>query len=284
MLKPIKIKWLEIHIAVLPLLVFAFVFGFLQSLIITYTVVLIHELAHAVTAIVLGVKLDKLEVMPFGVTVKISGSYIKTPHHEAVIAAVGPLCSGLLALICHRLSLGSYLVTANLAIALINLVPALPLDGGRVLKALLIGRWGYVKAFNFTMIITGISAYILAAAGIILMIITGFNFSLILIAAFLIVNTVEEQRGGTHIMINEILRSREKLSGGTAERSEIISIAAGEQARKALKLLGYNKYYIINVIDKDMNILGTITETKLIEGLVEKGIRVSAGKIVDLPR
>lgn len=282
LLTPIKFKRVEIHISVLALVFFALLFDFVKPLAFTYVMVFMHEMAHGIAALAFGVKLNKLEIMPFGICLKISGSYIKNPIHEVVIAAAGPACSGLLAYLCHRFSFGEYLVIANLAIAAINLVPALPLDGGRILKAYLTEQWGCVKAFNFTMFITRICAYILIVLGIALMFITGFNFSLILIAAFLIVNTIAEQRGSTHIMINEILRSREKLSGGAAERSGVIAISADEQARKVLKLLTYNRYYIIHVIDENMNILGTITETKLIEKLVEMGIRVKAGKIVDL--
>ena len=51
---------------------------------------------------------------------------------------------------------------------------------------------------------------------------------------------------------------------------------ADSPARKALKILTYNKYYNINVVDEDMNIIGTVTETKLIEKLIDKGIRIDA--------
>lgn len=282
MLKTIKIKNLEVHPTVLLLIFFALLFDFANFLLLTYLVVFIHETAHALTAVLLKVKLDKIEIMPFGVTIAIHGTHIKKPIHEIIIAAAGPICSGVLAFLCYRLNLGSFMVTANTAIALINIIPALPLDGGRILKAVLTERWGYVKAFNFTLKITKICAVIMSVVGVVLLFYTKFNFSLILIGAFLIVNTITEQRGSTHIMMTEILRSREKLSNGCAERSGVIAISADEPARKALKLLSYNRYYIINIIDSDMKILGTITETQLIEQLVEKGIRTKAVKMVDL--
>ncbi|MDR0405689.1 MAG: site-2 protease family protein [Clostridiales bacterium] len=284
MFRPIKFKSIELQPTVLPLLLFAFLFRFAQYLALSYAAALAHELAHAAVAAALGVRIEKIEILPFGVTVKLRGAYVKRPIHEIAIALAGPLCSIALAVLCRRLRFGEFLFAANLAIALMNLVPALPLDGGRVLRAALTERWGYVKAFNFTMKITRLCAAALSVAGAALLVYSKFNFSILLISAFLLVNTFAEQRGGTHIMMNEILRSREKLSRGCAERSGVIAISADEPARKALKLLSYNRYYIVNVVDKNMRSIGTMTETELIEKLVGMGIRTKAGKMVDFSR
>jgi stage IV sporulation protein FB len=282
MLKPIKLKKLEIHPATLLLLFFALLFDFIQYLLIVYAIVLIHELAHACCAFFLGVKLSKLEVLPFGITIHISNAYIKKPLHEIIIAAAGPICSGALAFLCRKLDLDPFLVTANAAVALLNFIPALPLDGGRIARAFLTEKWGYIKSFNFMLKVTKVFAVSLALAGVMIVFYTRFNFSLLLIGAFLIVNTIKEQQICRSIIMNEILRSRQKLSNGCAERVAYIAISADEPARKALKLLSYNRYYLISVIDSDMNIIGTITETKLIEQLAQKGIRTKASKIVDL--
>ncbi|OQB13373.1 MAG: Stage IV sporulation protein FB [Firmicutes bacterium ADurb.Bin193] len=282
MLKPIRLKKVEIHPSFLLLLFFAIVFDFIYYLSVAYIMVIIHELAHAAAALSLGVKLDTVEILPFGVAIKISGSYIKNPVHEIIISAAGPLCSAGMAFLCHRLMTDSFFVMVNLSIALINIIPALPLDGGRILKAFLTERWGYVKAFNFTVKITRVCAVVVSLAGAAFLFYTRFNFSLILIGAFLVVNTVAEQRSSAHIMMNEIIKSREKLSRGCAERAGVIAISADEPAGKALKLLSYNRYYLINVINSDMDIIGTLTETRLIELLVEMGIRTKAAKMVDL--
>ncbi len=46
-----------------------------------------------------------------------------------------------------------------------------------------------------------------------------------------------------------------------------------------LKKLSYNKYYIINIVDEDMNIIGTVTETALICALMEHGSRIKARQL-----
>jgi len=285
MFRPIKLfKFIEIHISTLLLIFFALLFNFTNSLLITYAIVIIHELAHIFTALYLKVKLDKIEILPFGVTMRIHSHYIKTPNDEIIIAIAGPISNIAMGLIALGLKnygiiddeMASFLIMANIGIALINIIPALPLDGGRVMKAALTLRWGYVKSFNFTMIITKISIVLIIIIGIAILIYTKFNFSMLLIGAFLVANAISEQRGNKMIMIREILYSRQKLVHCGTERAGVIAIMHNQPARRALKMLNYNKYYIINIIDDNMKIIGSITETQLIEGLIEKGIRVKA--------
>jgi stage IV sporulation protein FB len=262
-------------------MLFAFLFDFFYPVAWAYLMVLLHELAHIAVAYVCGVKAERFEVLPFGITAHLSGAYIKKPIHEITIAAAGPIFSGLLAFACYKYNFGSYLTIANSAIAIINCVPALPLDGGRIIRAILTEQWGHVKAYNFMLKVTKVVAFMLAASGITLLWYTKFNFSLLLIGAFLIVNIIAEQRGSRYILINEIIKSRQKIYNGCAERAGIIAIHADEPARKALKLLSYNKYHLISVIDSNMNIIGTVTETQLIDRLAQKGIRTKAANILD---
>ncbi len=281
MLRPIRLLGAELHLAVLPLLCFAVMFDFTEYLLLTYAMVFCHEAAHAAAALLLGVRLEKLEILPFGVSIQISGTHIQKPMHEVLIAAAGPVCSGVLAYYFFRIGADDFLVTANAALAAMNLVPALPLDGGRVLKACLTERWGYVSAFNFCIRLTRVCAAAAVLTGGALLYLTGFNFSLMIIGAFLIVNTFAEQRSSDHMMMNEIIRSREKLNRGLPQRAEVIAISARDPARNVLKMLGYNKYCFINVVDPDMNVIGTVTETRLIEQLAEKGIKITAAKMID---
>ncbi|MBQ3114714.1 MAG: hypothetical protein IJC06_01110 [Clostridia bacterium] len=285
LLRPIVLwKHLEIHISAVILFCMSLIFDFAQEIIVTYIIVIIHEFAHFFTARHLGVETDKFEILPFGVTMKLKNSTLNSPADEFKIALAGPLSNIIMAtifLILYRKT-GSnndfllYVVAVNLGIFVINIFPALPLDGGRMLKCYVTIQYGYIKAYNLTMLITKITAVVLSLLGIFVVYITKFNFSVLLIGAFLIANTLSEQRGKSMILMREILYSRQKLSEIGAKNSGLITILADSPARKALKILTYNKYYNINVVDSDMNIIGTVTETKLIEKLIDKGIRINA--------
>lgn len=144
-----------------------------------YGFVLAHELSHAFMARAHGLDARRITLFVFGGVAQI-GAEAEGPGDEFRIAVVGPLMSlllaGMLAAVSrilhgyqsHDLLPGIWgrLALVNLALALFNLIPAFPLDGGRVLRAGLWGglrdrvkatRWASTlgKAFAFAMIGAG---------------------------------------------------------------------------------------------------------------------------------
>lgn len=118
--------------------------------------VLVHELAHSAAARSLGMEVQDITLFAFGGMASIAREAEK-PRHEFFIAVVGPLASFALALFFAGLSslslpLGrqyqplaaafSWLATINLLLAIFNMIPGFPMDGGRVLRAVLWGLTG----------------------------------------------------------------------------------------------------------------------------------------------
>ncbi len=115
--------------------------------------ILLHELSHAAMANWLGENVDRITFFIFGGAARLS-SEPKSANSEIKIAGVGPLTSLALALIFWLISnaidlpaslwtgVFRYLAFINLALALFNLLPGFPLDGGRLLRAVLWKRWG----------------------------------------------------------------------------------------------------------------------------------------------
>lgn len=113
--------------------------------VLLYLSVLLHEISHALAARSFAMSVNSINLHFLGGATEIEGE-AATPWREFVIAVVGPLTSlalggvGLLALLAVPDGLVHYtiggLAIANLLVGALNLVPGLPLDGGRVLQAL----------------------------------------------------------------------------------------------------------------------------------------------------
>ena len=127
-----------------------YVAGFVFAVVL-YLSVLLHEASHAVTAQRLGYGVNSITLHFLGGMTEIDGQS-RRPRHEFWIAVVGPLTSiavgvaavGLWFVVppgLTRVAIES-LAGANLVIGALNLVPGLPLDGGRVLKAAVWGATG----------------------------------------------------------------------------------------------------------------------------------------------
>jgi Zn-dependent protease/predicted transcriptional regulator len=152
--------------------------------------ILAHELAHALVARANGVGVDAITLWLLGGVAELRDEP-RTPRAEFAIAVVGPLTSVLAGAIFGAVGYGlsragsaglavavaSYLASVNVALAVFNLVPAAPLDGGRVLRAA-VWRWtgdriraGIVAAragriFGFALIVAGVVQVLVPGAGL----------------------------------------------------------------------------------------------------------------------
>ena len=141
-----------------------------------YACLLAHELAHALVATRNGVKVAGITLWLFGGVSKLDGEP-KNAGAEALIAGVGPLTSLAVALITFVLALLpfpaligdllAWLALVNVALALFNLVPAFPLDGGRLLGAFFWWRQGTrQRGVHSAVRIGRVFAYLMIAFGV----------------------------------------------------------------------------------------------------------------------
>lgn len=147
--------------------------GFIASILL-FVSVLVHELAHSFVALARGLKVKDIVLYMFGGASNIETEPEK-PFDEFIIAVVGPLTSlglaGLFLLIgvlatptmgtigSWASSLFLYLALINGTLAVFNLIPGFPLDGGRVLRAAL---WGALHDFDRATRIAGVVGQVVA--------------------------------------------------------------------------------------------------------------------------
>jgi Zn-dependent protease/CBS domain-containing protein len=108
--------------------------------------VLVHELSHALVARRFGIQVHDITLFIFGGAASLEGD-ARTPRQEALIAFAGPLSSlvigGVLILLGfvwdqeQFLAVVGWLAVVNLSLGLFNLIPGFPMDGGRILRALI---------------------------------------------------------------------------------------------------------------------------------------------------
>jgi Zn-dependent protease/CBS domain-containing protein len=145
-----------------------------------FACLLTHELAHALVARRNGVKVGGITLWLFGGVSWLEGEP-KSAVAEALIAGVGPLTSLAVALIAFLLSLlpspalvadlFGYLAFVNVALALFNLVPAFPLDGGRLLSSFFWWRLGSrQRGVHSAVRISRVFAYLMIAVGALLLV------------------------------------------------------------------------------------------------------------------
>ena len=123
----------------------------LVSAILLFACVLLHEFGHSLMAMRYGMTIDRVTLFMFGGVAQLVGQ-LRRPSMELVVALAGPLVSAVIAggcaitaFILSRshvppivvIAVVQYLAFMNVALIIFNLLPGFPLDGGRVLRALL---------------------------------------------------------------------------------------------------------------------------------------------------
>jgi Zn-dependent protease len=163
--------------------------------------VLVHELAHSAYALRTGGSVRAITLLPIGGVAEIAGPPPR-PSQEAVMAAVGPAASLLLGVVFQALARAStgwqgfeltfalyHLGALNLALGLFNLLPAFPMDGGRILRGLLARSVGPVRATRIAAGLGKALAAALAALGLLYS-----NLLLVLVGAFVFAGAEGERR------------------------------------------------------------------------------------------
>ncbi len=188
---------IEINLSFLMLLGLVFVaFGGLtgvEIVCLAFASILLHELGHAFVARKKGVRIAGIELGFFGGAAKMI-DLPKTANDELAIAAAGPIVSLVLAGL--GLALGkvthvpilAWIGWTNLILAAFNLIPALPMDGGRILRALLTRKFDYVKATDLAVKVARATAIAFVAFGLFY-----GMYQLVLLAPFLWMLGTREQ-------------------------------------------------------------------------------------------
>ncbi|HEY8212436.1 MAG TPA: site-2 protease family protein [Myxococcaceae bacterium] len=168
--------------------------------VVLFASVLVHELAHSLYALRTGGRVRDITLLMVGGVSQLTEPPKKVKD-EAVMALVGPLVSLALgvAFLVLRLAVGGasfnlqfalfYLGSLNLFLGLFNLLPAFPMDGGRILRALLSGRMGMVRATRVAASVGKAFAVLFAVWGFLT-----FNMLLVLIAFFVFIGAKGEAR------------------------------------------------------------------------------------------
>jgi len=163
------------------------------TLVLAFASVLIHEWAHVLVIRYMGGVVEKVGFFPLGMTAKARRLENLHGWERYIIYVAGPLANGFIAVWAILTSRLSYvgigwldeLAFVNLVLAVFNLLPALPLDGGRIIFQFMGNRMGILRAIRFMLRIGKVISIMLILLGVVQVILFPPNITLILAGEFL---------------------------------------------------------------------------------------------------
>jgi Zn-dependent protease len=245
--------------------------------------VTLHELGHSLTARAFGIDTREILLMPLGGVAQISKNPEK-PYQELLIALAGPLVNVVIAAILLLLigilpnlslnalmldgagltrlsndtsptSLVYWLLAANISLVLFNLIPAFPLDGGRVLRALLAMRLGQPRATRIAAVVGQAIAIGLGIFGVI-----SGNLLLALVAVFVFVGASQETNAA---QAKTVLVTRKV---GDAYNKHSITLQNGDRISRVVDYL-LTSYQPDFAVTFGSRLLGVVTREDVMKAL-----------------
>jgi Zn-dependent protease/CBS domain-containing protein len=226
--------------------------------------VLVHELAHSLVARRSGIKINSITLLIFGGVASMEDR-LPDPMVELPMALVGPLTSLVVGLLCSGLvylvpsitgnpSVGGvlvfvfgYLGILNIILFGFNLLPAFPMDGGRVLRAWLAKRMPMHRATKIAADIGKGFAIIFGLIGII-----SLSPLLILIAFFIYIGASQETTSVKYSVLLQDIRV------GSIMSSPVVTVAPTLPVTRVIDMMYATKHLGFPVVDRDV-LIGMVT-------------------------
>ncbi len=283
------------------------VFGMLLMLLL-FACVALHELGHSLVAQRFNIKVKEIVLLPIGGVARLQGRPA-TPKEELLIALAGPLVNvvlALLLLIPAKLavpwdalqtrplvtvmtpSLSTallWLLSANVTLAVFNMIPALPLDGGRVLRAALEMGMGHERATSVASLVGQVLAFGMGIYGMV-----SGNFILALIALMVFTGAGQERVEASARTVLSTLRV------GDAYNKHALTLGPGDRLSRVVDfiLTSYQPDFAVMQGDAPVGIvtratvlqaLGESEEDPYVAGIMDREmVRVDAGLSLDAVR
>lgn len=275
----ISVKFHWVFILLLFLLAF---YGYLAETLILFGLVFAHEIFHMLVARAHGLEVGDVELFPFGGVARIEDVLELDPQVESNVALAGPLFNFALAALAviayanvpslQQNETFLFFIRCNLVLGFFNLLPALPLDGGRVLRARLAGTMGFQQATELAIRISHLMAFILLAIAVYLFLHEHFHITLFAASFFLFYAASKERTVAMYTFIRSLGRKKKMfVEQGVMP---LVTLMALEDAplKEVLRRFAMKKYHRIVVVSRDGKVLGEALENEVVDTVVYKGI------------
>lgn len=257
-----------------------------------YTVIffsmLLHELSHIAAARLCGIKTDvfSASVMGFSAAIQIESCSKK---ELLFIYSAGPLLNLLAyfaALMLGKTLSGDQsfirlLSTSNLLLGLFNLLPVLPLDGGRLMFELLSGAMGAKAAGRAIRKFAWLACAAMILFGLYQIYRTTFNVSLVIIGSYIMIVLKTSRLESALMGIREIIYRRSRLIKRGIYPARDLVVMRDTLLRDALKSMDFDRFHIVYVLDDDLHMIATYTENEIIDALAVHNDEINFGQLVD---
>lgn len=258
-------------------------------MVILISIIFIHELSHGIAAMILGIKIREIQLLPFGGVIKLDKNLSFTLGEEIFISAAGPISNMVLSATVFFLkeyfgwvsSDLDFVFYSSLMIGIFNLIPALPLDGGRIFRSMLSFFISYKNATKVIAVFSMLIGVLLIAFNIYIFSFEKYNFAYAFIGVLIIYQSHREQKMATYATMRDIASKKENLNKSGSMESQHITVLPQTSLGIIFKQFTPKKFHIIYVLDEEYALKGIITEDQILNAILLHGMHAKVKIILE---
>lgn len=256
-----QIKW-SLHPLFVMILLLSALTGYFIELLTLFAIVIVHELGHVIMAHAMGWRVSSVKLLPFGGVVEVEEAAGASAQEEMLVAVAGPLQNIWMIVLAYvfgelgwwSLEWTTYFIEANLWIAVFNLLPVMPLDGGKIAQALLSYRLSYYATLLWTARISvAISAMIIIYSLLpVILKSGGIKLNELMIGIFLLASNMTTLRNIPFLFYRFMLQRHAQLKRKVQGKKKEFPILtpANQTLYEALKSYRRNRTNLLCIIDR----------------------------------
>ena len=279
------IKWggivYRLHPLFLILMLFSVWTGYFAEVLTLFGVVTIHELGHVAAAKAYGWRIRRVQLLPFGGVAEMEESANVPAKEEMVVALCGPLQNAWMAAFAllmlewgpgQSADYWAYFLQANLMIGLFNLLPVLPLDGGKLVLGMLSYLLPYHKVLSavlhtslllsLTMVIAALARY---AAG-------GVHLNLLAIGLFLFFSNWYSIKHLPYQFFRFLVTREEscRKMQRAGRPPQMLVVPFDQEPTQVLRRFKRERHHLLYIVDRTGDVLQVCPEDRLLRAYLSR--------------
>lgn len=271
---------ISINPLIIPILLILFFMDELANYIIILICAFLHELGHIITAIILKLKIKSIQILPIGISARIDIPNCRYLRQEIILYLSGPLTNLLLILPIILLlklnwiinsELGYHLILVNLSLACLNLLPVIPLDGGRILNSILCFNFSCFKSHSFCKRVSKVLIIMIIALSILIFAIA-MNISFFLVGIFLAVYMYQSRYAFQSEFLIDLLYKRRMIKSKNIIKTKILTVNTKTELVDIIKEFALGHFYFFIILNEEMKFIKIISEIEIIDYIFEHGV------------